>query len=71
MKGKVFCASCEKKQAFLIKQEELTRNVKSQTYTLRVKVAYCAVCDEEVYVKGISDQVQQAFFNAYRRDHSQ
>lgn len=71
MKEKVYCSSCEKKQTFLIKQEELTRSVKSQTYTITVKLAHCAVCDEEVYVKEMSDQVQQAFFDAYRRDNIQ
>lgn len=69
MKEKAFCPSCDKKQDFFIKQEELTRKVKDQSYTLTVKVAHCAVCDEEVYVKEISDQLQQDFFDAYRKDN--
>ena len=69
MKEKAFCSSCDKKQDFFIKQEELTRKVKDQTYTLTVKVAHCAICDEEVYVKEVSDQIQQLFFDAYRKDN--
>jgi putative zinc finger/helix-turn-helix YgiT family protein len=69
MDKKVYCSKCEQKQHYFVKQEELTRKVKDNTYTLDVKVAHCAVCDEEVYIPEISDQTQQSFFNAYRVDH--
>jgi len=69
MEKKTYCSKCKQRQHYFIKQEDLTRKVKENVYTLNVKVAHCAVCDEEVYIPEISDQTQQAFFNAYRIDH--
>jgi putative zinc finger/helix-turn-helix YgiT family protein len=69
MEKKAYCSKCEQKQHYFIKQEEVTRKVKENTYVLNVKVAHCAMCDEEVYIPEISDEAQQAFFNAYRADH--
>ena len=69
MEKKAYCSKCEQKQHYFIKQEDSTRKVKENTYTLNVKVAHCAVCDDEVYIPEISNQTQQAFFNTYRLDH--
>jgi putative zinc finger/helix-turn-helix YgiT family protein len=69
MEKKAYCSKCEQKQHYFIRQEDMTRKIKENSYTLNVKVAHCAVCDEEVYISEISDQTQQTFFNAYRLDH--
>jgi len=69
MENKAYCSACGQKQLFLIKQEDMTRKVKEKEYTLNVKIAYCAVCDEELYLPHVSDETQKAFLNAYRVDH--
>lgn len=69
-KNKVFCYECRDDVDFTVTNEEMTSNIKGESYTYFGKIAHCNNCGSEIYVQDINDNNLNKLYDEYRKRNS-
>lgn len=64
MKG--FCENCRDTVEFTVKEVTKNKNIRGKDIIYRTKVAYCAECEEEIFISELRDYNLKALDTAFR-----
>lgn len=66
----VFCEKCYDEVSFFVEEKVLKTKLKGKEYEYEGKVAYCTVCNEEVYVAELNDYNLDRLYEVYRKENN-
>ncbi len=67
MKKLIYCHECEEEKSFRIQEELIETTIKGETFSYNANIAYCQDCNEEVYIKELSDRNIEVANREYRK----
>lgn len=67
MSTKFYCPNCNKEEETKIIEKETTYNIKGLDITLNEKIRVCTHCGEAVYDEKLLDEMNDAYYNEYRK----